>query len=152
MPTKTFPNSPEMHYARKYNETHPTFTRNSLKRETVAMSSVDFLVKLRDATQMIADAANGYLEKLAPTETKQTATVKEEAFTVLQFEKQQGAKIGEYEVAYKQNNLADKWTQAYNILQQNNATISNRYYGDDYVYSYWLYSENKIYKQKLKQA
>lgn len=30
------------------------------------MSSVDFLVKLRDGAQMMADAANEYLEKLAP--------------------------------------------------------------------------------------
>jgi len=34
------------------------------------MSSVDFLVKLRDAAQMIADAANEELEKKAPPEAK----------------------------------------------------------------------------------
>jgi len=76
--------------------------------------------------------------------------VKEETFTILKFEKQQGARIGEYEVAYKTNNLEDKWVQAYNILRQNNATIANRYYGENYEFSYWLYGENKIYRQKLK--
>ena len=115
------------------------------------MSSVDFMVKLRDAAQTIADAANEYLEKLTPIETKQATTVKEETFTILQFEKQQGARIGEYEVAYKQNNLSDKWLYAYNILRQNNATINNRYYGEGYIYNYWLYGKNKIYRQKLKQ-
>jgi len=30
------------------------------------LSSVEFLVKLRDAAQMMADAANEYLERLAP--------------------------------------------------------------------------------------
>jgi len=34
------------------------------------MSSVDFLVKLRDAAQMMADATNEYLERLAPKEEK----------------------------------------------------------------------------------
>jgi len=114
------------------------------------MSNIDFLVKLRDAAQMIADAANEYLEKLTPDETKQATTVKEETFTILKFEKQQGAKIGDYEVAYKPNNLTDKWTQAHNILRQNNATINNRYFGTDYIYNYWLYGEDKIYRQKLK--
>jgi hypothetical protein len=114
------------------------------------MSSVDFLIKLRDAAQIIADAANEYMEKLAPTITNQAIAVKEETFTILNFEKQQGAKIGEYEVAYKPNNLADKWTQAYNILRQSNATINSRYTGEDYTYNYWLYGEDKIYRQKLK--
>jgi len=114
------------------------------------MSNVDFLLKLRNAAQLIADAANEYIQKLAPTETKQDSAVKEEIFTILNFEKQQGAKIGEYEVAYKPNNLADKWVQACNILRRSNATINNRYTRTDYVYNYWLYGEDKIYRQKLK--
>jgi hypothetical protein len=114
------------------------------------MSSIDFLIKLRDAAQMIADAANEHLKKLAPNETTQTTAVKEETFNTLKFERQQGARIGEYEIAYKQNNIADKWIHAHNILRQNNATISNRYAGTDYVYNYWLYGKDKIYRQKLK--
>ena len=35
------------------------------------MSSVEFLVKLRDAAQMMADAANEYLERLKPPEAKE---------------------------------------------------------------------------------
>lgn len=35
-----------------------------------ALSSVDFLVKLRDAAQMMADAANEYIERLAPKDEK----------------------------------------------------------------------------------
>jgi hypothetical protein len=115
----------------------------------VAMSSVDFLVKLRDAAHMIAYACDEYLEKLAPSETKQAA-VKEETFDILKFEKQQGAKIGEFEITYKANNIPDKWAQAYNILRQNNAIINSRYTGENYTYNYWLYGEDKIYRQKLK--
>lgn len=78
------------------------------------------------------------------------AAVKEETFTTLKFEDQQGAKLGQYAVAYKQSNLMDKWTSAYNILRQSNATIQSRYHGSDYQFSYWLYGESKIYRQRLK--
>ena len=81
---------------------------------------------------------------------KGVEAVKEETFTCLKFEPQQGAKIGQFEVAYKANNIEDNWTQAYNILRQNNATINNRYHGEGYQFSYWLYGEGKIYRQKLK--
>lgn len=115
---------------------------------------VEFLVKLRDASLMIADAANEYIDALAPPEVKETAkattAVQEAAFTALRFEPQQGAKLGQFEVAYKQNNLQDKWQSAYNILRNSNAIIKDRYHGETYQYSYWLYGEDKIYRQKLK--
>jgi hypothetical protein len=114
---------------------------------------VEFLVKLRDASQMIADAANEYLETFAPPgakENKQPATVQEATFSTLRFEPQQGAKLGEYEVAYRLGNIEDKWRPAYNILRNSNATIKDRYHGEGYQYSYWLYGEDRIYRQKLK--
>jgi len=79
------------------------------------------------------------------------AAVKEETFTCLKFEPQKGAKIGEYEVAYKEQNAEAEWLHAFNILKQNNAHISNRYHGEGYQYSYWLYGEGRIYRQKLSQ-
>jgi len=109
--------------------------------------------------EILIDMANG-LEALAVnvkhrigelTGVKEAPTVKEEIFICLKFEPQQGAKIGQYEVAYKANNIEDKWTQAFNILRQNNATINSRYHGQGYQFSYWLYGEGKIYRQKLKQ-
>jgi hypothetical protein len=114
---------------------------------------VEFLVKLRDGCLLIADAANEYLEAFAPPEIKekkQAAAVQEVTFTTLRFETQQGAKLGEYEIAYKQSNLSDKWQSAYNILRNSNATIKDRYHGEGYQFSYWLYGEDKIYRQKLK--
>jgi len=114
---------------------------------------VDFLVKLRDASQMLANAANEYIESLAPPEVKennQTAAVQEATFNKLRFEVQQGAKLGEYEIAYKASNLEDKWRPAHNILRNSNAIINDRYHGESYLYSYWLYGEDKIYRQKLK--
>ena len=108
---------------------------------------VEFLVKLRDASLMIAEAANEYIDTLAPPAVKEaqkaTAAVQETAFNILKFESQQGAKLGQFEVAYKQNNLSDKWQSAYNILRNSNATIKDRYHGEGYQHSY-------CYTQKIK--
>jgi hypothetical protein len=113
---------------------------------------VEFLVKLRDAHQTIADATNQYIDSLAPPEIKLGLTaVNEINFSTLKFEQQQGQKLGDFEIANKTSNLQDKWQPAYNILKSSNATIKDRYHGDDYLYSYWLYGEDKIYRQKLKQ-
>jgi hypothetical protein len=79
------------------------------------------------------------------------AAVKEETFACLKFEPQKGARIGDYEVAYKEQNLQEHWNHAYNILRQANATINNRYYGEGYQHSYWLYGEGRIYRQRLNQ-
>jgi len=83
--------------------------------------------------------------------TKKVA-VREETFACLKFEPQKGVRIGEYEVAYKENNLPEHWNHAYNILKQANATISNRYHGEGYQHSYWLYGEGRIYRQRLSQS
>lgn len=110
---------------------------------------VEFLVKIRDACQMLADALNDYMQSVTPPQIELTA-VQELTFTTLKFEAQQGTKLGDFDVAYKQNNLPDKWQSAYNILRINNSTIKDRYHSDIYQYSYWLYGEDKIYRQKLK--
>jgi transcription termination factor Rho len=89
-------------------------------------------------------------ETVGVKETETTA-VKEETFSILKYEKQQGNRLGEFEVAYKAHNILDKWNHAYGILRQNNATINNRYHGPNYAYSYWLYGDGKIYRQKLKR-
>lgn len=59
-------------------------------------------------------------------------------------------KLGLYGVTEEKGNIPEKWTRAYNILKQTNATISSRYHGKDYGFSYWLYND-KIYRQKLKK-
>jgi len=114
---------------------------------------VDFLVKLRDAGQMIADAANALLKSMAPSELgleKDHAAVNEITFTILKWDAQTGSKLGDFEVAYKASNIEDKWQHAFNILRSSNATIKERYHGGSYSYSYWVYGQDKIYRQKLK--
>jgi hypothetical protein len=79
------------------------------------------------------------------------SAVKEETFTCLKFEAMKGVRIGDFEVAYKEQNLPEHWNGAFNVLKQSNATISNRYHGEGYQYSYWLYGEGRIYRQRLSQ-
>ena len=116
---------------------------------------IEFLVKLRDAFSMAGEAINEYIESLSPVgardEKKPLVAVQEATFNILKFEAQQGANIGSYEVAYQPNNIEEKWSQAYNVLRNSNATIKDRYYGDGYEFSYWLYGTGKIYRQKLKR-
>jgi len=82
---------------------------------------------------------------------KQVLAVLEQTFTILTYEKQTGDKLGEYETATKKNNLPEKFQSAYNILKQSNATIAHRYHGKDYSYSYWIYGEDRIFRQKFRK-
>jgi hypothetical protein len=118
---------------------------------TVLDKQTELALNLRDAIKIITDSANAYIEfTAAPEKISQTENVSELIFTVLSFEPFQGAKLGEFEVAEKNSNPQDKWRSAYNILRAKNATIKDRYHGESYQYSYWLYVEEKIYRQKLK--
>jgi len=83
---------------------------------------------------------------------KEVPAVPEQTFTILKFDSQKGEKLGDFEVAYKASNLPEKFSHAYGILRATNATIKERYHGPSYEYSYWLYGEDKIYRQKLKRA
>lgn len=109
--------------------------------DTVLEAFLDFL----DAVE--AGIANA---RRTISQVKGVTAVKEETFHILKWEKKEGSRIGEFEVAYEKNNLPDKWTSPHNILRKNNATINNRYYGDGYLHTYWLFGERKIYRQKRK--
>jgi hypothetical protein len=114
---------------------------------------VEFFVKLRDYSLTLAQAANQYIESLAPPEVKEDNEKPENneaAFTELNFEREEGPRIGVFGAAYKANNQKDKWTQAYNILVNARATIKDRYHNEGFQHSYWLYEGNKIFRQKLK--
>lgn len=118
---------------------------------TALNKQTELALNLRDAIKIITDSANAYIEFTSAAEKKSPAkAVSELTFTMLRFEPLQGAKLGEYEVAYKKDNVPDKLETAYYILKNNNATIKDHYHGEGYQYSYWLYVEEKIYRQKLK--
>ena len=99
----------------------------------------------------IASFKQHFAVKKGISATSAPAAVREETFECLKFEPMKGAKIGDYEVAYKEQNAEAQWMHAYNILKQSNATIGNRYNGEGYQCAYWLYGEGRIYRQRLSQ-
>ena len=114
---------------------------------------VEFLVKLRDSSLNLAMAANQYIESLAPPEVKEDSEKTEEEMTIfgeLNYEREEGPRIGAFEAAYKADNQQNKWTYAYGILMNSKATIKDRYHKEGFQHSYWVYEGNKIYRQKIK--
>jgi hypothetical protein len=110
----------------------------------------EMLAALRNSLQGATEAIDAYITFLGKPQ-EPTSFTKEETFTVLKFEPSKGERLGEFEVAHKSSNLPDKWNQAYNILRQNNAVINSRYCESNYIFCYWLYGEDRIYRQRRKQ-
>ena len=52
------------------------------------------------------------VKKGVSAEQPNKAAVREETFACLKFEPQKGIRIGEFEVAYKENNLPEHWNHA----------------------------------------
>src|SRR5512143_611123 len=105
---------------------------------------IEFIMKMRDSAQMLADAANEYLKSMAPPElglASGPATIDEATFATLKWDPQKGAQLGDFEVAHKASNNEAKWHHAYNILSASNATIKERYHISGYIYSYWIYGQ-----------
>lgn len=75
---------------------------------------------------------------------------KEVTFSILHWQSLQGKKLGTYEVAIKPKKEDATWLYAQKILQENNATIDNRYHEPTYQYSYWLFGD-VIYRKRLKE-
>lgn len=117
------------------------------------VEAIDELLNKIGATQGFRDADEK--SKKPPAAAPPKATVQELAFTALNWERQEGGRIGNYEIATKAKNDSAKWTAAHEILTEAKATIQTRYLGKDYQFSYWLYdstfAQEKIYRQKLKQ-
>lgn len=139
-------------------------TTNQTQNKNNSLSLSDLKIALliieRDIAQdrkeridklILEEQAQSSLLTEKPTQTEQSKANLEIRFTILRFETQKGSKIGEYEIAFKQNNLQDKWQAAYNVLNVNNSTIKTRYHAENFEFSYWLYGEGKIYRQKLKE-
>ena len=117
--------------------------RNCLKFE---IEQLDELLNKIGEAKGLADVA-----QKAGAKT-QSAAVDETTFQILKFEPQQGAKLGDYETADRKGNIPEKFQYALGVLSKSNATIQSRYHGQGYVYGYWLYGSDKIYRQKLKGA
>lgn len=77
----------------------------------------------------------------------------EKVFEILHWEKKQGERLGDFEVAAKDKNDFDAWNHAYQILKVNNATIKNHFGWKDWKYYYWLFDgyPGLIFRKKRGQ-
>jgi hypothetical protein len=116
----------------------------------MSSSERDVLIDFANAVEAAAVNLKHSLGVDCTQKTQQTNAVQEITFTTLKFDPMKGEKLGDYEIAYKTNNIADKFESAYNVLRASNATIKDRYHGNGYQFSYWIYGEGKIYRQKLR--
>jgi len=120
---------------------------------------------LKILTEEVVDFCNGLealavklrkqIEKLLGSEVKPKAVLPEETFNLLKWENEKGSRLGDYQVAYKQQNIPDKWQHAYNILKANNSLIANPLKEEGYVYRYWIFPEkypDRIFRKKLSEA
>ena len=88
-------------------------------------------------------------------EEKPKTTLPEETFNILKWQVEKGNRLGEYEVAYKNQNILDSWQHCFNILKQNSAVIGNRFHEEGYGYAYWIYPEkyeDRIFRKKLNEV
>jgi len=94
--------------------------------------SVEFVLKLRDACQMMADAAEEYLEKQVPTEVK----AKTEDFEKLSWTDKEGTK-SPYEQTTKEANQNSEIFQA---LQK--VMADHKGFWQNANYKYWNHQDD----------
>jgi hypothetical protein len=112
--------------------------------------ALEVLLEFLNAAEAGIAAAKYRIKERRGLGGKQPAAVLEETFSCLKFEEGKGVKLGDYETASKKNNDPEKFQHAFNILKNSNATIANRYHGNGYNCSFWIYGD-RIFKQRLKK-
>ena len=78
--------------------------------------------------------------------------LKDDVLESLSWEKKKGSKLGEFEIAARDNNDPKLWNYAYNMLKTKGANIQNRFTSKSCKYSYWLFNDhpNVIFRKKLQ--
>jgi len=97
------------------------------------MSSVDFLVKLRDAAQMMADAAAEQLEKMAPPETKYMPA----DFNSLKWETKTGSKANYEQTTKEVNDNSDVFKALQQILKDHNGFWQSK------THKFWFHQSDQ---------
>jgi len=125
------------------------------------MNEEDFELFLEDFTDMLSAMEASIakmkmqIEKLLGSEVKPKAVLPEETFNILKWENEKGSRLGDYQVAYKQQNIPEKWQHCFNILKANDSLIANRFHEQGYQHAYWIYPEkypDRIFRKKLSEA
>jgi hypothetical protein len=104
------------------------------------MSSVDFLIKLRDAAIIVKDACEEQLEKTAPVEAKG------EDYSKLFWEEKEGTKGKFQQTSEKANNNSDLWKKLQAKLKGNKGFWQNS------GFKYWFDRQNETVIDRRKVA
>ena len=95
------------------------------------MSEIEFLVKLRDATQQIADATNEYLETMAPVDMRELGD-----FDGLKWTQKDGSK-GPYQQTSKEaNNNSKEFQTLQEKLKEKNGFWQTK------SFKFWTHRDN----------
>ena len=93
------------------------------------------------------------IKKLLGSQVK--AIIPESAFDALKWQDEKGSRLGDYQVAYKNHNLPEKWSHAFGVLKTNVSLIGDPFRDEGYAYRYWIYPHkysDRIFRKKLTEA
>ena len=125
------------------------------------MANEDRSERLFDALRLYVDAQTNAIEVLKQALTKPEKTqpppkvLTEDAFSILKWEAGKGSKLGDFEAAYKTQNMSAPWQHAYNTLKANNATIKNHFSPEGFTHYYWIYPEkytDRVFRKKRDEV
>jgi len=120
------------------------------------MSDEDFKIFIGDLLDYLnsqEEAIKRFKEQIAKL-IGVRPSIPELTFNVLKWQAEKGAVLGDYEVAYRNQNILENWLHAFNILKANNSVISNPFHLEGYRYRYWIYPEkydDRIFRKKLSK-
>jgi len=120
------------------------------------MSDEDFKIFIGDLLDYLnsqEEAIKRFKEQIAKL-IGVRPSIPELTFNVLKWQAEKGAVLGDYEVAYRNQNILENWLHAFNILKANNSVISNPFHLEGYQYRYWIYPEkydDRIFRKKLSK-
>ena len=120
------------------------------------MSDEDFKIFIGDLLDYLnsqEEAIKRFKEQIAKL-IGVRPSIPELTFNVLKWQAEKGAVLGDYEVAYRNQNILENWLHAFNILKANNSVISRPFYLEGYRYRYWIYPEkydDRIFRKKLSK-
>ena len=114
----------------------------------LAESLIDFC----NALESLAVNLRRQIQTITKTEVK--ATLSEDTFSILKWDNEKGERLGDFQVAYKQQNIPEKWQHCFNILKANNSLIANRFHEQGYVHAYWIFPDkypDRIFRKRLEK-
>ena len=122
--------------------------RQIVREEFWQLLDADLLPVLKDFIGIRSDASK-------PKENPEPKpTVPEDTFSVLSYQDEKGASLGDFQTAYLNMNIPNNFNHAFNVLRSNNAVIGNPFHPAGYGFRYWIFPDkytDRIFRKKLEE-